>query len=103
MSEHTVVLTLYITGETIRSQRAVGTIKSLCEELFAPNYTLEIIDVLENPKLAEEEKIFATPTLIKKMPPPARRIIGDLSDRERVLNGLGIISQSHSIQKGGTQ
>ncbi len=86
------LLRLYITGRTPRSESAIRNLRSLIEHELAEGYELEIIDVLERPQLAEDEKIIATPTLIKELPPPMRRIIGDLSDRERVLVGLDLLA-----------
>jgi circadian clock protein KaiB len=87
------ILKLYITGQTPRSARAVGNLRKICDEDLGGLYELQIIDILEHPQLAEDEKIMATPTLIKELPPPLRRIIGDLSDKERVLLGLNIINE----------
>ena len=84
------LLKLYITGQTPRSERAVANLHRVCEEELGGQYDFVIIDVLEHPQLAEDEKILATPTLIKVLPPPLRRIIGDLSDTERVLLGLDL-------------
>jgi circadian clock protein KaiB len=87
-----VLLRLYVIGQTARSINTIKNIKKICEEELKGNYELKIIDILENPKLAEDEKILAAPTLIKKLPLPLKRIIGDLSDKEKVLIGLDIIS-----------
>lgn len=84
------ILKLYITGKTIRSRRAIKNLKEICNKELKDNYTLEIIDVLESPGMAEKDKVLATPTLIKNLPPPIRRIIGDLSEKERVLMGLDL-------------
>jgi circadian clock protein KaiB len=81
---------LFITGETPRSKRAIANLKRLCKEELKDQCEMIIIDTLERPQLAEEEKILATPTLIKQVPPPLRRIIGDLSDIEKVLLGLDL-------------
>jgi circadian clock protein KaiB len=72
----------------------VANLRRICEQELAGQYALEIIDVLENPQLAEDEKILATPTLIKQLPPPLRRVIGDLSDTEKVLLGLEVRPQA---------
>lgn len=85
------LLKLYVTGQTPRSQRAVANLRRICEEELQGQYELVIIDVLERPQLAEDEKILATPTLVKELPVPIRRIIGDLSDSERVLLGLDLL------------
>ncbi|MCE9575056.1 MAG: circadian clock protein KaiB [Deltaproteobacteria bacterium] len=83
-------LRLYITGRTSQSQRAIDNLRRICEGEFPGLYEVEVIDVLEHPALAEREKILATPTLVKRLPEPVRKIIGDLSDRERVLIGLDL-------------
>ncbi|MEO0326426.1 MAG: circadian clock KaiB family protein, partial [Myxococcota bacterium] len=70
--------------------RAIRNLERICLEDLHGNYVLEVIDVLENPERADEEKILATPTLIKSLPPPLRKLIGDMSDRERVLAGLDL-------------
>jgi len=88
MSKYT--LKLYVTGQTPRSQRAIANLKEICAREAEDEYELIVIDVLENPQLAEDEKIIATPTLVKLLPPPLRRIIGDLSDQEKVLLGLDL-------------
>ena len=74
---------------------AIANLKALCEKDFKDQYELTIIDVLERPQLAENEKIIATPTLIKIIPPPMRRVIGDLSKREKVLLGLDILPKKN--------
>ena len=84
------VLTLFITGKTQRSNMAIENLKRLCESEFAGEVELQIVDVLEQPQLAEDEKILATPTVVKRLPPPLRKVIGDLSDLERVLLGLDL-------------
>jgi circadian clock protein KaiB len=84
------VLKLYITGHTSRSQRAIANLRRICEEELSGEYEIEVIDVLEWPLLAEREKILATPTVVKELPTPIGRVIGDLSDSERVLRGLGL-------------
>ena len=72
----------------------MANLRRICEQELAGQYALEIIDVLENPQLAEDEKILATPTLIKQLPPPLRRVIGDLSDTDKVLLGLEVRPQA---------
>jgi circadian clock protein KaiB len=86
----TYVIKLYVTGQTPRSGRAIDNLRRLCEEELQGQYDLVVIDVLERPQLAEDEKILATPTVVKELPLPIRRIIGDLSDSERVLLGLDL-------------
>jgi len=83
-------LRLYVTGKTAQSERAISNLREIVEKDLKDRYVLEIIDILENPQLAEDEKIIATPTLLKELPPPLRKIIGDLSDREKVLLGLDL-------------
>ena len=91
MSKRRFVLKLYVTGMTPRAERAVANLRRICEsELAEGLYELRVIDVLEQPQLAEDEKILATPTLIKELPPPLRRIIGDMSDKEKVLLWLDL-------------
>lgn len=87
----TYILKLYVAGNTPNSVRALKTLKNILEEEFQGVYALKVIDVLKNPQLAEEDKILATPTLSKILPPPVRKIIGDLSDREKVLIGLDLL------------
>jgi circadian clock protein KaiB len=87
----TYILKLYVAGNTPNSMRALKTLRNILETEFQGVYALKVIDVLVNPQLAEEDKILATPTLTKILPPPVRRIIGDLSDRERVLIGLDLL------------
>ena len=87
------LLRLYITGNTITSQRAIANLFGLCDEELQDQYTIEIIDVLEQPQTAEKEKILVTPTLIKQLPPPLQRIIGDMSNTQKVLLGLDLVSE----------
>jgi circadian clock protein KaiB len=84
------VLRLYVTGMTPRSSEAFATIKSICEEHLQGRYELEVIDIYKHPSLARDEQIVAVPTLVKKLPAPLRRLIGNLSARERVLLGLDL-------------
>lgn len=91
------LMRLYITGQTPRSKRAIANLRRICEEELGGEYEVEVIDVLERPQLAEDEKILATPTMIKVLPPPVRRVIGDLSNTEQVLIGLDLVP----LQKGG--
>ncbi|CAN5429034.1 hypothetical protein BH10PLA2_BH10PLA2_33300 [soil metagenome] len=84
------VLKLYVTGQTPRSQRAIANLRRICEDELSGEYEMQVIDVLERPQLAEHEKILATPTVVKELPAPIRRVIGDLSDSERVLLGLDL-------------
>ena len=95
------LLKLYVTGQTPKSERAIANIRRICEEELKGQYELVVIDVLERPQLAEDEKILATPTLTKELPPPLRRVIGDMSDTGKVLLGLDIQPYSTKSQKGG--
>lgn len=83
------LLTLYITGPTPRSQRAIVNLRKICARL-GEHCTMQVIDVLEDPRLAEEAQILATPTVIREQPAPVRRIIGDLSDVDKVMLGLDL-------------
>jgi circadian clock protein KaiB len=96
----TYVLKLYVAGNTPNSVRALRTLKNILEEEFKGVYALKVIDVLKNPQLAEEDKILATPTLSKVLPPPVQKIIGDLSDREKVLIGLDLLYEELSEREG---
>ncbi len=89
-SKEKFVLRLYIAGMTPRSSRAVANIKQICEHNLNGRYDLEVIDIYQNPALAKGEQIVAAPTLVKKLPLPLRRFIGDLSDTERVIVGMEI-------------
>ena len=84
------LLRLFIAGTTPQSLRAVSNLRRICEENLQGRYDLEVIDLYQQPTLAEGEQIIAVPTLIKKLPAPLRRLIGDMSDRERVLVGLDL-------------
>jgi circadian clock protein KaiB len=84
------VLKLYVAGQSPKSVKAIANIKKICEEELHGQYDLEVIDLYQQPQLAQGDQIIALPTLIRKLPPPLRRIIGDLSDTERVLVGLDI-------------
>ena len=84
------LLKLYITGQTTKSEKAIRNLRDICKHELNDQYEMVVIDVLEKPQLAEDEKIIATPTLVKELPQPIRRIIGDLSDKDKVLLGLDI-------------
>jgi len=84
------VLRLYITGITPQSVRAIANVKKICEEHLQGRYELDVVDLYQQPQLAKGEQIIAAPTLIKKLPLPLRRIIGDMSKTERVLVGLDL-------------
>ena len=93
------VLKLFITGQTPRAQSAIDHISRICEERLPGRSQVIVVDVLEDPQSAEDERIIATPTLIKMMPPPLRRIIGDLSDTEKVLIGLDLPVHDHTARQ----
>jgi circadian clock protein KaiB len=87
------MLRLYIAGNTPRSVAALHNLKLVCEQQLNGRYRLEVIDLLKNPRLARENQILAVPTLVRKLPLPVRRIIGDLSDAKRVLVGLDLVEE----------
>jgi circadian clock protein KaiB len=95
------LLKLYVTGQSPRTEQAIANLRRICEEDLHGRYELQIIDVLEDPQLAEDAKILATPTLIKRLPPPLRRVIGDLSDKEKVLLGLDVWPDAPPPGDGG--
>jgi circadian clock protein KaiB len=84
------VLRLYVTGMTQRSMQAIANLRGICEKRLQGRYELEVVDIYQHPGLARDEQIVAVPTLIKRLPPPLRRVVGDLSDEERVLLGLDV-------------
>ena len=84
------VLRLYISGQTPNSERAVANLRRICDEHFNGDCDLDVIDVLQRPEVAEEQRIFATPTLVKESPVPSRRVIGDLTEISKVLSGLDL-------------
>ena len=86
------VLRLYVAGQTPKALTAFANLKKICEEQLKGEYTIEVIDLLINPKLGSEYQILALPTLVRKLPVPVRKIIGDLSDTERVLVGLDLVT-----------
>ena len=92
------VLRLYVTGTTPRSSKAVQNIRALCEEHLRGRYDLEVIDIYQQPVLARGEQIIAAPTLIKKLPEPLRKLVGDLSDTDRVLIGLDLVPAERNDQ-----
>lgn len=94
------VLKLYITGQTPNSERAVANLRRICDEHFSGDCELSVIDVLERPEVAEEQRIFATPTLVKEVPAPSRRVIGDLTEISKVLSSLDLDRWSHAAARG---
>ena len=89
--EQTWELKLYVAGKTPKSVAALRNLKKYCKEHLEGRYTIEVVDLLEKPQLAEGDQIFAVPTLVRKVPVPIRKIIGDLSNEEKVLVGLNIV------------
>jgi circadian clock protein KaiB len=85
-----ITLRLYVAGQTPKSLVAIANLRTICEENFAGKYTIEVVDLLANPQLAQGDQILAIPTLVRKIPPPIRKVIGDLSNSERVLVGLDL-------------
>jgi circadian clock protein KaiB len=84
-------LRLYVAGQTPKCVAAFANLKKLCEERLGGNYSIEVIDLLKKPQLASGDQILAIPTLVRRLPPPIKKIIGDLSDTERVLVGLDLV------------
>ena len=89
-SAETQILRLYIAGQTPRSIKAFANLKKICEDHLIGKYQIEVIDLIQNPQLAAGDQILAVPTLVRRLPEPVRRIIGDLSPTDRVLVGLDI-------------
>lgn len=87
-------LRLYVAGQTPKSVSALANLKKFCEEHLAGKYRIEVIDLVQNPKLARTDQILAIPTLVRRLPAPMRKIIGDLSDREKVLVGFNLNPRS---------
>ncbi|MGF1578686.1 MAG: circadian clock KaiB family protein [Gemmataceae bacterium] len=90
------VLKLYVTGKNALSERAIENLARICEEDLGGTFSMEVIDILERPQLAEDERIFATPAVVKELPPPLRQVVGDLSNTEKVLVGLDLRPVSRS-------
>jgi len=87
------VLRLYVAGQTNRSLEAFANLKKICNEYLKGRYAIEVVDLLERPKLAKGDQILAIPTLVRRLPPPLKKLVGDLSDKEKVLVGLNIIEK----------
>ncbi|HEY1269089.1 MAG TPA: circadian clock KaiB family protein [Candidatus Binatia bacterium] len=96
LADDTYVLRLYIAGTTPRSTRAVMNIKEICEKALASRYDLEVIDIYQQPNLAKDCQIIAAPTLIKELPLPLRKFIGDMSNTEKILVGLNVKTKEHA-------
>jgi circadian clock protein KaiB len=93
------ILRLYVAGQTRKSLAAFANLKRICEEYLAGKYKIEIIDLLETPELARGDQILAIPTLVRRLPPPLKKIIGDLSNTEKVLVGLDLRPERQLICK----
>ena len=89
-------LRLYVAGQTPKSLQAFANLKRICEDHLEGQYRIEVIDLIETPQLAKDDQILAIPTLVRKLPEPVRKIIGDLSNTERVLVGLNLIAAPRS-------
>ena len=88
------ILRLYVTGSSARSLKAIQNLRKICEEHFPDDYDLEVIDIYENPGVAREEQIIAAPTLVKKLPMPLRKFVGDLSNTKKILLGLDLYERT---------
>jgi len=93
------VLRLYVAGQTRNSIKAFANLRRICEEHLKGRHRIELIDLLENPQLAKEHQILAAPTLVRRLPPPVKKIIGDLSKTERVLAGLDLLRACNGFRK----
>lgn len=93
------VLRLYVAGQTRNSIKAFANLRRICEEHLKGRHRIELIDLLENPQLAKEHQILAAPTLVRRLPPPVKKIIGDLSKTERVLAGLDLLPACNGFRK----
>lgn len=89
-SDERFILKLYVAGQTARSQSAIDNLRRLCEEYLPGRYELQVVDLVQNPRLARTDQILAIPTLVRSLPTPIARIIGDLSDTEQLLMGLNL-------------
>ncbi len=98
-SKEKYILRLCITGMSLRSTMAIENVKKICEENLKGRYELEVIDVLQQPEYVKKEQLLAAPTLIKKLPLPLRRLIGDMSNKDRMLVGLDLVPKSKNNQK----
>lgn len=98
-SSHTIIdLRLYVAGQTPKSLAAISNLKKICDEHLKDSYNIEVVDLVKNPSLARDHQILAIPTLVRSLPVPIRKIIGDLSDTERVVIGLDVRSSKKAKQ-----
>lgn len=93
MKKSTYKLVLYVAGTTPKSIEALANLKGICDEHLKGQYSIDVVDLMKNPKLAKGDQIVAIPTLVRKLPPPLKKIIGDLSNKEKVMVGLNIIEE----------
>ena len=93
------ILRLYTAGETARSGAALQNLKAICEQHLAGRYRIEVVDLVKRPQLAKGDQIVAVPTLVRRLPPPMKRIIGDLSDEDSVLVGLDLRSRTRPSKR----
>ena len=93
MKKSTYKLVLYVAGTTPKSIEAFANLKGICDEHLKGQYSIDVVDLMKNPKLAKGDQIVAIPTLVRKLPPPLKKIIGDLSNKEKVMVGLNIIEE----------
>ena len=93
------ILRLYVAGQTTKSVTAFKNLKLICEEELEGNFEIEVIDLVQNPKLSRDDQILAVPTLVRKLPVPGRKIIGDLSNKEKVLVGLDLMPRNYFSRK----
>ena len=100
-SQDSVLLRLYIAGQTPKSLAAISNLKTICSQHLGARYKIEVIDLMKNPALARDHQILAIPTLVRQVPVPLRKIIGDLSDTEQVLVGLDIRPAEKETRSGG--
>lgn len=99
-SKQKMLLRLYVAGQTPKSLAAISNLKKICAEHMGGRCAIEVVDLLKNPALAQDHQILAIPTLVRQVPVPLRKIIGDLSDTERVLVGLDIRAEERSVGNG---
>lgn len=92
---------IFVTGGSLRSQRAAANLRSLCAAALGDGFAIEVVDVLERPELAEQERIIATPTVQRLSPPPSRRVVGDLSDFDLAAVALGLVHPQATTNPGG--
>ena len=100
-TQHNYSFRIFVTGESLRSQRATANLRSLCAAALGDGFEIEVVDVRERPELAEHERIIATPTVLWLSPPPARRVVGDLSDFDLAAAALGLVPPEASAKPGG--